>query len=179
MSARLPLAMALALLGAPALAQRFTATIRGNVTDPSEAVIAGAKVTLRNEATGVTRTAVTNDAGNYSFPDVLVGSYQVEIRFTALKPVVRTGILVSVADVREVNVRLATAELKEVVEASAAGPSVKTVGAEVAGLASGEEVRALPLNGRNFMQITLLQPGVTPQEGLNTVNKGLLGGADI
>ncbi len=53
------------------------------------------------------------------------------------------------------------------------------MGAEIAGLVTGEQVRELPLNGRNFLQLTLLQPGVTATEDLNTVNKGLLGGSDI
>jgi hypothetical protein len=57
--------------------------------------------------------------------------------------------------------------------------TAQTVGAEVAGIVQGEQVRELPLNGRNFMQLTMLQPGVTAQEGLNTVNKGLTGGSDI
>ena len=60
-----------------------------------------------------------------------------------------------------------------------AAVAVKTVGAEVAGLVSGEQARALPLNGRNFMQLTLLQPGVTAIDGLNTIDKGLGGGSDI
>ena len=80
---------------------------------------------------------------------------------------------------REVNVQLSTGEITETVSVEASAYAVKTVGAEIAGLISGEQVRELPLNGRNFLQLTLLQPGVTATEGLNTVNKGLLGGADI
>ena len=176
---RLSLTTLLLLLAAPAFAQRFTAAIRGNVTDPSSAVIAGAKVTLENEGTGLTRTATTNEAGNYSFPDLPVGSYQVGVTFAAFKSAVRTGIVVNVADVREVNVQLSTGDIAEVVTVEAAAYAVKTVGAEISGLTSGDQVRELPLNGRNFLQLTLLQPGVTPTEGLNAVNKGLLGGADI
>ena len=76
---RLSLTALLLLLAGPVLAQRFTATIRGTVTDPSHAVIVGAKVTLRNEETGLARTAATNEVGNYSFPDLPVGSYQVGV----------------------------------------------------------------------------------------------------
>ena len=85
---RLSLTALLVLLAVPVFAQRFTAAIRGNVTDPSNAVIAGAKVTLRNEETGLTRTATTNEAGNYSFPDLPVGSYQVEVTFAGFKSAV-------------------------------------------------------------------------------------------
>ncbi len=176
---RLSLTVLVLLLAVPVLAQRFTAAIRGNVTDPSHAVIAGAKVALKNEATGLARTAVTNEAGNYSFADLPVGSYEVEVAFTGFKSAARTRIVLNVADAREVNVQLATGDIAEAVSVEASSYAVKTVGAEIAGLTSGDQVRELPLNGRNFLQLTLLQPGVTPTDGLNTANKGLLGGADI
>ncbi len=175
----LSLTALLLLLAAPVAAQRFTAAIRGNVTDSSSAVIAGAKVALKNEATGLTRTATTNDVGNYSFADLPVGTYEVEVAVAGFKSALRTGIVVNVADVREVNLQLSTGEISETVSVEDSAYSVKTVGAEIAGLVSGDQVRELPLNGRNFLQLTLLQPGVTPTESLNTVNKGLLGGADI
>jgi hypothetical protein len=176
---RTSLIAALFLLSAPAFAQRFTASIRGTVTDASGAVITGANVVLKNEETGLARAMATNAAGNYSFADLPVGSYQVEVSFTGLKSFVQTRIAVGPADVREVNVRLATGEIAEVVSVEASSYAVTTVGAEIAGVVSGEQVAELPLNGRNFLQLTLLQPGVTPIETLNTVNKGILGGADI
>jgi hypothetical protein len=78
-----------------------------------------------------------------------------------------------------VDIQLATGEIAETVSVEASAAGVKTVGAEISGLISGEQVRELPLNGRNFMQLTLLQPGVTGNQDLNTVNKGLQGGSDI
>ena len=162
---RLSLTALVFLLTVPVFAQRFTAAIRGNVTDPSSTVIAGAKVTLKNEETGLTRIATTNDAGNYAFPDLPVGSYQVEVAFSGFKSAVQTSILIDVADVREVNVRLSTGVVTEAVSVEASAYAVKTVGAEIAGVVSGEQVRELPLNGRNFIQLTLLQPGVTATEG--------------
>ena len=169
----------LLLLSAPAFAQRFTAWIRGSVTDASGTAIAGARIVLKNEETGLARTMTTNGAGNYSFADLPVGSYQVEVSFTGLKSVVETRIAAGPADVREVNVQLGIGEITEAVSVVASSYAVKTVGAEIAGVTGGDQVRELPLNGRNFLQLTLLQPGVTPIETLNTVNKGLLGGVDI
>src|SRR5258706_7285434 len=176
---RLLLAALVLLMSVPVFAQKFTASSRGTVTDTSNAVIAGAKVTLKNEETGLNRTMTTNTAGNFSFPDLPVGSYRVEVEFTGFKTAVRTKIGISVADVRAVDIQLSTGELSETVSVEASSAGVKTVGAEISGLISGEQVRELPLNGRNFMQLTLLQPGVTGQEGLNTVSKGLQGGSDI
>jgi hypothetical protein len=149
------------------------------VTDPSNAVVAGVKVTLENQDTGLARTATTNAAGNFVFADLPVGTYRIEVTFAGFDPAVLTGIALNVADVRECNVQLSAGRVTEVVSVEASAYAVKTVGAEISGLVGGEQVRELPLNGRNFLQLTLLQPGVTPAEGLNTVNKGLLGGADI
>ena len=97
---RLSLTALLLLLAVPVFAQRFTASIRGNVTDPSKAVIAGAKVAVKNEETGLTRTATTNKAGNFSFPDLPLGSYKLQVEFAGFKSAVRTRIAISVADVR-------------------------------------------------------------------------------
>jgi hypothetical protein len=169
----------LLLLAVPAFAQKFTGSIRGTVTDPSGAVIAGAKVTLKNEATGVARSVVTNSAGNYLFPDMPVGSYRVEVESPGFKSEARSKVAINVADVRAVDVQLQTGNVTEVVDVEVAAVAVKTVGADVSGLIGGEQVRELPLNGRNFMQLTLLQPGVTALEGLNTLDKGLAGGSDI
>jgi hypothetical protein len=172
------LALAL-LLAVPVFAQKFTASIRGTVTDPTEAAVSGAKVTLANEETGLSRTVSTNPAGNYSFADLPVGSYRVEVELAGFKTAVRSKVVINVADVRDVNIRLDTGAVTETVSVEANPNAVKTVGAEIAGLISGEQVRELPLNGRNFLQLTLLQPGVTADEGLNTRDKGLAGGANI
>jgi hypothetical protein len=176
---RASLAAILLLIAAPVFAQRFTAAIRGTVTDPSAAAVAGAKVTLTNENTGLTRGMTTNAAGNYGFDDLPVGSYKIEVEFAGFKSAVRSKVVINVADVRAVNITLETGAITESVSVVADSSSIKTVGAEIAGLVTGEQVRELPLNGRNFLQLTLLQPGVTANADLNTVNKGLAGGSDI
>ena len=85
----------LMLLAIPVYAQRITATIRGTVTDPSQAAIDGAKVTLKGEDTGFTRTTTTNASGIYVFPELVVGSYRVEVRILRVlsdtKPVATQG----------------------------------------------------------------------------------------
>ena len=176
---RVSLAAIVLLIAAPVFAQRFTAAIRGTVTDQTAGAIPGASVTLTNENTGLTRTAPTNAAGNYSFDDLPVGSYKVEVALAGFKTAVRSKVVINVADVRAVNFVLETGAITESVSVVADSAAIRTVGAEIAGLVTGEQVRALPLNGRNFLQLTLLQPGVTANQDLNTVNKGLAGGSDI
>jgi hypothetical protein len=167
------------LVAGPVLAQKITATIRGTVTDPSGAVIEGAKVTVKNEDTGLTRVSDTNSEGLYSFAELPVGNYRVEVEQAAFKSSVRSGIRLNVADTRAVNVQLETGNISEVVDVEVAAVAVKTVGADVSGVVSGDQARELPLNGRNFMQLTFLQPGVVADEGMNSRDKGLAGGSDV
>jgi hypothetical protein len=167
------------LSAGPVLAQKITATIRGTVTDPSGAVIDGAKVTVTNEDTGLTRVSETNSEGIYSFAELPVGSYRIEVELEAFKSAVRSGIRLNVADTRAVNIELETGNISEVVNVEVAAVAVKTVGADVSGVVSGDQARELPLNGRNFMQLTFLQPGVVADEGMNSRDKGLAGGSDV
>src|SRR5688572_9966360 len=172
-------AFLVASIAVPVLAQKITANIRGTVTDPSGSVIPGAKVTVKNEDTGLTRVSEANSEGIYSFAELPVGTYRIEVESAGFKSAVRSRITLNVADTRAVDVQLETGALTEVVDVEVAAVAVKTVGADVSGLVTGEEARELPLNGRNFMQLTFLQPGVTAQEGMNSRDKGLAGGSDV
>jgi len=173
------LAASLLLLAVPVFAQKITATIRGTVTDATNSVVAGAKVTVRNEGTGLTRSTVTNSEGIYSFAELPVGSYRVDVEYTGFKSEIRSKIALNVADTRVVDVQLQTGDVTETITVEVAAVAVKTTGADVSGLVTGEEVRELPLNGRNFMQLTFLQPGVVAQENMNSRDKGLAGGSDV
>jgi hypothetical protein len=168
------LTVAFLLVAAPSYAQKFTGEVRGTVMDPSRAVIVGATVTLSNEGTGVSRTMETTSSGAYQFPDIPVGTYDVEAQYAGFKTAIRTGIKVNVTDVRGIDVTLEPGALSESVSVEVPAVSVQTVGGDVSGLVRGEQVRELPLNGRNFIQLTLLQPGVTGDEWFNTTNKGLM-----
>jgi hypothetical protein len=169
----------LLLLASPATGQRTTATIRGTVTDPTGAVVPGAAVTLTREETGLTRSVTTNSAGDYVFAELAVGRYGVRVEHTGFKGAAVTGIDLNVADVRAVDVRLEPGEIAEAVTVEVPAVAVQTVGGDVSGLVTGEQARELPLNGRNFLQLTLLQPGVVASDYLNVRDKGLLGGSDL
>jgi type 1 fimbria pilin len=164
------------LLALPALAQRSTATIRGTVTDPSHAVVPGASVTVTNELTGFTRTATTNAAGLYSFADLLVGSYLVHAAMFGFKSAARTNILLNVADDLAVDFELEPGDITLTASVKALVAPVKTIGGDVSGLITGEQARELPLNGRNFMQLATLMPGVTTPDAFNAKDKGILQG---
>ncbi|HXY38656.1 MAG TPA: carboxypeptidase-like regulatory domain-containing protein, partial [Vicinamibacteria bacterium] len=128
---RLFLAAVVLLLAVPAFAQRFTASIRGTVTDNTGAVVPGATVKLTNQGTGVAREVVTNTAGNYSFADLQVGTYSVEVALQGFKTTVRRDVVVNVADVRDEDFKLETGALTETVSVEADPMAIKTVGAEI------------------------------------------------
>src|SRR4051794_4566749 len=131
MSKRLSLAAYLVLLFAvPALAQRTTASIRGVVSDPTSAVVSGAKVTIRNEETGLSRTGTTNNSGIYSFQDLPVGTYRLEVEYPGFKSEARSKITLNVADNRSLDVTLSTGQVSEVVNVETPAVAVQTTGGE-------------------------------------------------
>ncbi len=179
MARRLALILILTLLAAPLAAQRFTASIRGTVTDPNGDALPGATVNLEGTETGLNRTTFTNASGIYTFGDLPVGAYEITFTLDGFKASVVSDIALHVADVREVSAALELGDVSETITVESEAIAVDTLSGEVSGLISGEQIRELPLNGRNFVQLTLLQPGVSAPEGFDTKNKGLLAGVDL
>src|SRR5262245_14534320 len=167
------------LLSTPVLAQRSTGTIRGTVRDATQAVLPGATVTIVNEDTGLMRTTQTNGAGVYSASELPVGRYKVTVEMQGFKTGSRTAVVLRVADDLGIDFDLATGTLSEVVSVQGSSTVVKTIGGDVSGVVTGEMVRELPLNGRNFLQLATLMPGVSAPDMLNVKDKGLLGGSDL
>jgi hypothetical protein len=173
------LATALVLTASPVLAQRTSAILRGTVTDASKALVPGATVTVTNADTGLTQTAVTNDSGIYSFSQLPIGRYQLKVELQGFKTSTRTDIVLAVADDRTIDVELAPGAVTETVSVVSETTPVKTSGGDVSGIITGEQIRELPLNGRNFLQLATLMPGVSAPDFLNVKDKGLLGGSDL
>ena len=167
------------LLAVPAIAQRTSGTIRGTVTDSSGGVIPGATVTILSELTGFTRNTTTNAVGLYVFPDLPVGSYNIEVELTGFRTAALDGVILNVAGDLKLDFALEPGALAETVTVEAASISPKLIGGDVSGIVTGQQVRELPLNGRNFLQLATLMPGVSAPDFLNVKDKGLLGGSDI
>src|SRR3954470_16822839 len=169
----------LLVASAPATAQRTTASLRGTITDATKAIVPGASVTVTNQDTGFNRTVTTNTEGLYSVSELPVGTYSITVELQGFKTTKRTDIALNVAEDRKIDMELAAGELTESVEVKAESTPVKTVGGDVSGVINGEQVRELPLNGRNFLQLATLMPGVSAPDFLNVKDKGLLGGSDL
>src|SRR5947209_4577222 len=163
----------------PTFAQRSTGSIRGTVRDAMQSVLPGATVTVLNEETGLSGTVVTNAAGVYSVPVLPVGLYKVTAELQGFKGGSRTGVVLRAADDLGIDFELGTGQLSEVITVEASSLPVKTIGGDVSGVVTGEMVRELPLNGRNFLQLATLMPGVSAPDALNVKDKGLLGGSGL
>ena len=155
-------AVLLWLLASPAFAQDPTGAIEGTITDPSEAIVANARVLARHLATGFTREAVAGANGFYRLLALPVGSYRVVVEAPALATDVREPVEVSVNQIVRLNVQLALTAIAEQVTVSGGAQLVDTATTALGRVITGRELIDLPLNGRNFTQLGLLQTGVAP-----------------
>ena len=163
--ALLALALAMALAGTQALAQVGGGTITGTVTDTSGALIPGAEVTARNEATNVARTAISGDNGVYRIPNLQPGVYEVKVEFSGFKTWVSTGNELTVAEIAEINPVLEVGTVSEVVTVSSQAVKVDTEDSQISSLVDSKRISDLPLNGRNIFTLATLQAGVVPAMG--------------
>jgi len=160
-------------------AQVVTASIRGIISDESGAAVAGAEVTITNVATDYSRTAQTAADGEYSFQGLPLGSYRIHAAHAGFKAVTQTGIELHANDSQVLNVALRIGAVSETVTVEATPVAVETTNGELSGLIQSGQVAELPLNGRNFMQLLTLLPGVAPAEAFSITNKGLKGASDV
>lgn len=152
--------LALLLIPFGAVAQITTATIVGTITDSSSAIVPGAQVTARNVDTGLTRTMITNEGGNYRLEFLPVGNYVVEVTAKGLKKVNQSGIVLQVNDTTRVDVSLTVGEVSETVNVTEAPPAVNTSSAELGRTIQSNEIANLPLVERNVYALLDLTPGV-------------------
>jgi carboxypeptidase family protein len=173
------LMVALLIAVSPAFAQKFTGTIQGRVTDPTGAVLPNAQITIKNLATGATRTATTNSDGDYTVPELEIGTYEVRATSANFKEAITKNVELHVSTTTTVNMQMQVGAATEVVSVEANAIQVQTSSAALGEIVDGTQVRELPLNGRSFSQLTQLQPGVSAGNNFDTKNKGLLAGVDF
>jgi hypothetical protein len=160
-------------------AQKFTGTITGVITDSQGAVVGAANVTITNQATGAVRTATTDPSGVYTVPELEVGTYNVSIKAPNFKEFVAKDVELNTSSTATVNATLQVGSLSDMITVEGSSVQVETTTGAVGNVVEGNEVRELPLNGRNFIELTQLAPGVSPVAGFDVVKKGLEGGTDF
>lgn len=148
------------LMTGVALAQTGTSRITGTVTDVSGALVPGATVTARSEATGVTYTQTTTEAGLYGFPSLPVGSYTVSVALQGFKTTNKTGNILEINTPLVINLSLEVGGVTETVEVAAVTEVLQTTNAAIGNVVERKAIVDLPLNGRNPLALIALEPGV-------------------
>jgi outer membrane receptor protein involved in Fe transport len=182
LASALLLATAVSLVFAtPAFAQGTKGILRGEVLDPSGAVVANAQVTARNQQTGVTVEGTTTSAGTYYFPSVLPGSYTVTVEASGFKKYVKTDVPVLANQENVADGKLELGVATQTVEVNAEAVAVQTTSSQITNDYDFKDVGGLPtgsgtLNG-NPLNLAILSPGVVAQPGGVTGIGGSVGGA--
>src|SRR5215467_4991841 len=142
-------------------AQNITGTILGTVRDPQGAVVPNASVSAKSVETGAERTALTDASGGFSIASVPAGSYDVNVSAAGFQTEVRSGITMTVGAALRVDFALNVGTVAEKVEITAEAPQVETTTSTMSGLIAENVIRELPLNGRDWLQLAVLEPGVS------------------
>ena len=158
-----------------AIAQLPTATILGVVKDSSGAVLPNAKLTARDVETGQTRTASSAADGSYRFPAVPVGAYEVLAESDGFQTEARKGLELTVSQEAVVNFTLQVGAVTQTVAVTAEAPLVNTTSGSLGGLVGEQAVADLPLNGRNYNELALLEPGISQHKNVSLTSQALVG----
>lgn len=161
------------LLATAMWAQQPTAQITGLITDATNAAVPGATIDAVNTATGVSLHTTSNDSGNYLFPVLNPGTYNVTVNKPGFGPITREGIELVVSEVARMDFTLQVGSTKQITEVSAATPPLESSNASVGQVIDTKPIEDLPLNGRNFLQLARLSIGVLgPKPGDRTASGG-------
>ena len=139
-------------------------SIQGTITDPTGAVVGGAKVTIKSQATGAVSTTTTSSSGTYNSGGLIPGNYLVRVEAKGFKTS-ELPVDVQVTVTASGSLKLEVGQEATVVEVQGAAVTVNTEQATVQGVLNGDQIDNLPVNGRNFLDLAQLEPGVQMQDG--------------
>ncbi|MDX1982983.1 MAG: TonB-dependent receptor [Bryobacteraceae bacterium] len=144
-----------------ATAQIAQGSISGMVTDSTGAVLPGVQLTVENAATGLTQKTVTDETGNYLFPTITSGNYRIRAEREGFDTYIASGLEIQVAQRVRHNIELSVGRVAVQTEVVATAPVLEQRSAEIGQVIGGRQIRDLPLNGRNFLALARLVPGVS------------------
>lgn len=163
----------LLLAGLPSVAQVPTGTISGTVLDPTNLPIAGAEITITNQATGSVFHAKTNDSGAFLVPSLMVGTYKIEVKATGFRTSVVSQVKLDAGTQNSVPpIKLELGEVTETVTVEAATSTVQTANAQIVDTVERKQIEALPLFNRSPLALLGLQAGVNQNARTVTVING-------
>jgi Carboxypeptidase regulatory-like domain len=150
-------------------------TIQGTIKDTTGAVLPGVTVTVRNMDTDVTRTAVTDNSGFFAVPALVAGSYAVKAEHAGFKTVSQEGVVLTVSQQEVIDFSLPVGASNQSVEVSTTGQLVDTTDNMIGGLVGEHAIQDLPLNGRNYSDLALMEPGTTQDYAISGATTGAAG----
>ena len=154
---------AVVLLCAPTVfGQGYKATLVGRATDPSGATVPGVKITVTNTGTNVAISSVTDDVGNYLVPQLIPGVYRVNAEARGFKVFVREAVTLDLDQTVRVDIPLEVGAVSEEIVVKGEMPVINTENSSLGEVISNTEILDIPLNGRNYLSLALLAPGVVP-----------------
>jgi hypothetical protein len=156
----LAVVLGLLLPSLPAFSQGNAGRILGSVSDQSGGAVAGAVITIKDVERGITRSLISDDAGQYAAPNLLPSKYTVQAEAKGFKSIEHSGLLLEVGQDLRVDLTLQPGEQTERVVVSAEVPVLNTTSATLGGTFTNQAINDLPLNGRNYQNLLTLRPGV-------------------
>src|SRR6202049_2249157 len=163
-SAVLWLLIPITVLGSPAQVSNSTGSISGTVTDPQEAAVVDVKVTISNKETGTSQTLTTNSVGSFTSGALPPGNYQILIEAPNFKTVQATTV-VQVGQITTFNSKLELGASSNIIEVTGSTVQINSEQATVQDVLTAADIDRLPVNGRNFLDLATLEPGVQIQDG--------------
>jgi len=159
-------------LSGSSLFAQASGSISGNVTDVTGSAVAGAQVNVNAPATGFSRDATTDDKGHYIVPLLGVGNYNVTVKLPGFQTTEAKDIRLQVDEQRELDFKLSPATVNTSVEVSAEAVAVTTSNSTLGQVITSQQVAELPLNGRDFVQLATLTPGVVQETNTQSFFNG-------
>ncbi len=145
----------------PLYAQAVGATVTGTTVDSSGAAIAGAQISCKELATGIVRQTVSDTAGFYTLPNLAPGTYTVTATAAGFSTEIRSNFTLTVGQREELNITMQVGQVNQHVEVSGEAPAVETTSSEISAVVNSTTIVDLPLNGRSWTDLTILQRGVS------------------
>ena len=166
----------LATTASHAVAQITSATLSGTLKDETGGVLPGADVVVKNLDTGLTRSVVTESNGYYTVPGLAPGKYEARASLQGFTTAVQTGIVLEVAQQAGLNLTLKVGTTSETITVTGESPLVETRSSALSAIVLEKTIEELPLNGRNYITLATLQPGIvqfTEKTGTAPATRGV------
>jgi outer membrane receptor protein involved in Fe transport len=157
------LAIVIGCLASTAFAQGGTAVVNGTVFDPAKAVLPGVTVTVTNEATGISREAISGPEGHFVVPTLMPGTYTIRTALAGFQGQTREGIVLSIGQELTIDLSMSVAGVAEQVVVTGEAPIIETTASRIGSVVSEQEIDQLPSQGRNHLSLMQLVPGLVPE----------------